>query len=110
VREGKFYEWLTGVLQLQIVDVSFGASENYATGGIDVASPIKAVTGFQEIHGLAVLWHNVGGWLAVYNSGTGKIQFFGEGTNTDGVVALSEMADDSTAVNGKVVRVLVIGS
>lgn len=107
VREGRFYEWLVSVLQMHILDVSFGSTENYATGGIDIATGIRKELDIQEIHGLAVLWHNVGGWLALYNPSTGKLQFFG----TAGAAgALAEMANGSTAINGKTVRILVIGS
>jgi hypothetical protein len=112
VREGKFLEWNTSVVMMQLYDIAFGGSENYATGGIDVKTPIlSAHPTMQEIVGIVVVWHNVAGWIPYYNTATGKLMFFGqEPTNsTTGVIALSEMANNSTAINSKTVRVLVLG-
>jgi hypothetical protein len=112
VREGRFYEWNMSVVKMGVVDVSFGASENYATGGIDIATPIKSLfSDVQDILGVEILGHNVGGWCPRYDVSTGKLLFYGqEPTNdTTGVIALSEMDDDSTAINGKTVRVLFFG-
>ena len=112
VREGRFYEWGTSTVKMNVVDVSFGASENYVTGGIDIATPIRSlIPDLQEIIGVAVLGHNVGGWVPRYDVSSGKLLFYGqEPTNdTSGVIALSEMSNGSTAINSKTVRVLVFG-
>ena len=112
VREGRFYEWGTSTVKMNVVDVSFGASENYSAGGVDIATPIRGlIPDLQEIVGVAVLGHDVGGWVPRYDVFSGKLLFYGqEPTSTDsGVVALSEMPDGSNAINGRTVRLLVFG-
>jgi hypothetical protein len=112
VREGRLYEWNISAVKMGIVDVSFGASENYATGGIDIATPIRALfPDVQDVLGVTVLGHNVGGWVPRYDVSTGRLFFYGqEPTNTtSGVIALSEMPNGSTAINGRTVRVLFFG-
>ena len=112
VREGRFYEWNMSTVKMGVVDISFSASENYATGGIDIATPIKSLfSDVQDVLGVTVLGHNVGGWVPRYDVSTGKLLFYGqEPTNTTtGVIALSEMANNSTAINNKTVRVLFFG-
>jgi hypothetical protein len=112
VREGRLYEWGISVVKMGVVDVSFGASENYATGGIDIATPIRSLfPDVQDILGVTVLGHNAGGWVPRYDVSTGRLLFYGqEPTNTTtGVIALSEMPNNSNAINGRTVRVLFFG-
>jgi hypothetical protein len=112
VREGRFFEWNMSTVKMGVVDVTFGTTETYTTGGVDVATGIRGqFSDVQEIVGATVLYHNVAGFVPMYNVATGKLQFFGqEPTNTTaGVIGLSEMADGSTAISGKVVRLLFFG-
>ena len=112
VREGRFYEWNMSVVKMGVVDVSFGVSENYAMGGVDIATPIKSLfPDVQDVLGVAVLGHDVGGWVPRYDVSTGKLLFYGqEPTNTTaGVMALSEMPNNSNAINSRTVRVLFFG-
>jgi hypothetical protein len=112
IREGRFLEWNMSTVKMGIVDVAFGATETYATGGIAVAPGIIAqFSDVQEVVGATVLYHNVTGFVPVYNVATGRLQFFGqEPTNTTaGVIGLSEMPNGSTAISGKVVRLLFFG-
>jgi len=112
VREGRFYEWNMSVVKMGVVDVSFGVSENYATGGVDIATPIKSLfPDVQDVLGVAVLGHDVGGWVPRYDVSTGRLLFYGqEPTNTNaGVMALSEMPNNSNAINSRTVRVLFFG-
>ena len=111
MKEGKGYEWLMSIVQVNIVEISFGASENYATGGIAVDGLIKSEMGIQEIKAVSVLDHTVSGWIPFFNVSTGRIQFFGqEPTNaSSGVIALSEMGNGSTVINNKKVKLLVFG-
>ena len=112
VREGRFYEWGASTVKMNVVDVSFGASENYSAGGVDIATPIRSlIPDLQEIIGVAVLGHDVGGWVPRYDVSSGRLLFYGqEPTNSaSGVISLSEMPDGSTAINGRSVRVLVFG-
>ncbi|MEM0478287.1 MAG: hypothetical protein QXN77_07810, partial [Candidatus Caldarchaeum sp.] len=39
VRTGHGLEWITSQLKVGVFDVAFGATENYATGGIAVSFP-----------------------------------------------------------------------
>jgi len=112
IREGRFLEWNTSTVKMGVVDVTFGSTETYTTGGIDVATGIMMqFADVQEIVGATVLYHNVPGFVPVYDVATGRLRFFGqEPTNTTaGVIGLSEMANGSTAISGKVVRLLFFG-
>jgi hypothetical protein len=112
IREGKFLEWNMSIVRMGIVDVTFGVTETYATGGIDVATGIKGqFSAVQDVIGAVVLYHNVAGFVPVFDAGTGKLRFYGqEPTNTTtGVIGLSEMPNGSTAISGKVVRLLFFG-
>lgn len=112
IREGKFLEWSMSAVRMGIVDVTFGASETYVTGGIDVATGIRSqFSDVQDVIGAVVLHHNVSGFVPVYDAATGRLRFYGqEPTNTTaGVISLSEMANGSTAIGGKVVRLLFFG-
>ena len=112
VREGRFYEWGTSIVKMGIVDISFGATENYATGGIDIATPIRLqFPDVQDVLGVTVLGHNVGGWVPRYDFSTGRLLFYGQEptSTTSGVIALSEMPNNSAAINNRTVRVLFFG-
>jgi hypothetical protein len=110
VREGRFYEWNMSVVKMGVVDILFGASENYSTGGIDIATPIKSLfPDVQDVLGVTVLGHNVGGWVPRYDVSTGKLLFYGQEPTTTGVIPLSEMPNNSTAINNRSVRVLFFG-
>lgn len=112
VKEGRLLEWQSSRLKMGIAQVVFGTSENYATGGIAVADAIKSALNINTIHFVAVIGHDVVGWMPYYDASTGKLQFFGqEPTGTDaGVLALSEMGNGSAAINDKTVNLLVIGT
>ena len=112
IREGRFLEWNMSTVKMGVVDVTFGSSETYSAGGVDVATGIRGqFSDVQEIVGAVVLYHNVTGFVPVYDVATGKLQFFGQEPTdtTTGVVGLSEMVDGSTAISGKVVRLLFFG-
>jgi hypothetical protein len=112
IREGRFLEWNMSTVKMGVVDVTFGTTETYTTGGIDVATGIRSqFSDVQEVVGATVLYHNVTGFMPVYNVATGRLQFFGqEPTNeTTGVIGLSEMANGSTSISGKLVRLLFFG-
>ena len=112
IREGRFLEWNMSTVKMGIVNVTFGSTETYTTGGIDIVTGIRGqFSDVQEIVGAVVLHHNVAGFVPVYNAVTGRLQFFGqEPTNTtSGVIGLSEMANGSTAISGRVVRLLFFG-
>ena len=112
IREGRFLEWNMSTVKMGVVDVTFGSSETYSTGGIDIATGIRGqFSDVQEIVGAVVLYHNVTGFVPVYNVSTGRIQFFGQEPTdtTSGVIGLSEMENGSTAISGKVVRLLFFG-
>ena len=112
IREGRFLEWNMSTVKMGIVNVTFGSTETYTTGGIDIVTGIRTqFSDVQEVVGAVVLYHNVTGFVPVFNVITGKLQFFGqEPTNaTTGVIGLSEMEDGSTAIGGKVVRLLFFG-
>ena len=112
IREGRFLEWNMSTVKMGVVDVTFGSSETYSAGGVDVATGIRSqFSDVQEIVGVVVLYHNVTGFVPVYDVATGKLQFFGQEPTdtTTGVVGLSEMVDGSTAISGKVVRLLFFG-
>ena len=112
IREGRFLEWDLSTVKMGVVDVTFGATETYTTGGIDVLTGIRMqFSDVQEVVGATALYHNVTGFVPVYNVAAGRLQFFGqEPTNTTaGVIGLSEMPNGSTAISGKVVRLLFFG-
>lgn len=104
VRSGHGLEWITSQLRVGVFDVSFGATENYVTGGISVSFP-----GFTTVLGAV----RIGGDLLNYHVayGGGKLQVYGqEPTNTTtGVIAFSELPNGSTVINNKTVRLVVIG-
>jgi len=110
VREGMILEWQASRLRIGVVKVAFGSSENYATGGIAVESGIKSAMSVDTVLAVVPMHHDVGGWMPLYDASNGKLKFYGqEPTNsTSGVIALSEMPDGSTAINGKTVYLLVV--
>jgi hypothetical protein len=112
IREGRFLEWNMSTVKMGVVDVTFGNNETYTKGVIDFDNLIRGqFSGVQEIVGATVLYHNVAGFVPVYNVATGRLQFFGqEPTNTTaGVIGLSEMPNGSTAISGRIVRLLFFG-
>jgi len=112
IREGRFLEWNMSTVKMGVVNVTFGPTETYTTGGIDIVTGIRGqFSDVQEVVGAVVLYHNVTGFVPVFNAATGRLQFFGqEPTNTTtGVIGLSEMPNGSTAISNKVVRLLFFG-
>jgi hypothetical protein len=108
VKFGHTLEWdISHKLKISLFEVSFGATENYATGGIAVSFP-----GISEVIGACYVGGDLRDYHVIYNTATGKVQVFGqEPTNTTtGVIAFSELANNSTVINSKKVRFLVVGT
>ena len=105
---------LTSKLKSTIVDVTYGGSDNYATNGnvvdLSLGSRISTVIGAQILHcnkGLLLQYAPAAAGAAA----TGKIKCFGHTptSTTATVVALEELDNADTAVNGMTIRIRIIG-
>jgi hypothetical protein len=105
---------LTSKLKSTIVDVTYGASDTYSTGGnvvdLSLGSRISTVIGAQILHcdkGLLLQYVPAAAGAAA----TGKIKCFGHTptSSTATVVALEELDSADTAVNSMTIRIRVIG-
>jgi hypothetical protein len=105
---------LTSKLKSTIVDVTYGASDNYATNGnvvdLSLGSRINTVIGAQIVHcnkGLLLQYVPAAAGAAA----TGKIKCFGHTptSSTATVVALEELDNADTAVNSMTIRIRIIG-
>ena len=105
---------LTSKLKSTIVDVTYGASDNYATNGnvvdLSLGSRINTVIGAQIVHcnkGLLLQYVPAVAGAAA----TGKIKCFGHTptSSTATVVALEELDNADTAVNSMTIRIRIIG-
>jgi hypothetical protein len=95
-------------LKLAVVSLAFGTSDTYATGGISIAGALTKA-GITTLLGGFEVSSTMPGWVSKIDVTNTKIQFFGEGTNSSGVVALSEMANNSSAIANQTVKVLLVG-
>ena len=105
---------LTSKLKSTIVDVTYAAGDNYATGGnvvdLSLGSRISTVIGAQILHSSAgLLLQYVP--AAAGAAATGKIKCFGHTPTsaTATVVALEELDNSDTAVNSMTIRIRIIG-
>ena len=105
---------LTSKLKSTIVDVTYGGSDNYSTGGntvdLSLGSRINTIIGASIIHcnkGLLLQYVPAAAGAAA----TGKIKCFGHTptSSTATVVALEELDNADTAVNSMTIRIRVIG-
>ena len=105
---------LTSKLKSTIVDVTYGASDGYATNGnvvdLSLGSRISTVIGAQILHcnkGLLLQYAPAAAGAAA----TGKIKCFGHTPTsaTATVVALEELDNADTAVNSMTIRIRIIG-
>jgi hypothetical protein len=105
---------LTSKLKSTIVDVTYGASDNYATNGnvvdLSLGSRISTVIGAQILHcnkGLLLQYVPATAGAAA----SGKIKCFGytPTSETATVVALEELDSGDTAVNSMTIRIRIIG-
>ena len=105
---------LTSKLKTTVVDVTYGASDNYATNGntvyLSLGSRINTIIGASIIHcnkGLLLQYAPA----ATGAAATGKIKAFGHTptSSTATVVALEELDNADTAVNSMTIRIRVIG-
>ena len=112
VREGKFREWSVSNVSMGVVDIVFGDTENYPSGGIDVLSLISSqFADVQEVLGVTVLGHDIDGWVVMYDHTSGRLRIYGQepGSVATGVVALTEMDAGNTATQGRRIRVMFFG-
>tara|TARA_R110002051_G_scaffold296175_1_gene362185 strand:- start:1838 stop:2230 length:393 start_codon:yes stop_codon:yes gene_type:complete len=105
---------LTSKLKSTIVDVTYGASDNYATNGntvdLSLGGRIRTVIG-------ATILHSNKGLLLQYApaaagaAATGKIKAYGHTPTsaTATVIALEELDNADTAVNSMTIRIVVTG-
>mgnify|MGYP003637270274 FL=1 len=105
---------LTSKLKTTVVDVTYGASDNYATNGntvdLSLGSRINTIIGASIIHcnkGLLLQYAPAAAGAAA----TGKIKAFGHTptSSTATVVALEELDNADTAVNSMTIRIRIIG-
>ena len=105
---------LTSKLKTTVVDVTYGASDNYATNGntvdLSLGSRINTIIGASIIHcnkGLLLQYAPAAAGAAA----TGKIKAFGHTptSSTSTVVALEELDNADTAVNSMTIRIRIIG-
>jgi hypothetical protein len=105
---------LTSKLKTTVVDVTYGASDNYATNGnivdLSLGSRINTIIGASIIHcnkGLLLQYAPAAAGAAA----TGKIKAFGHTptSSTTTVVALEELDNADTAVNSMTIRIRIIG-
>lgn len=105
---------LTSKLKSVVVDVVFGASENYITDGVTVdlslGSRISTVIGVQILDGnKGLLLQYVPS--ATNAAATGKIKCYGESSTAKGssTAALAELANASTLINSMTCTIRVLG-
>lgn len=105
---------LTSKLKSCIVDITYGASDAYATNGntvdLSLGGRISTVIGCEILHcdkGLLLQYAPATAGAAA----TGKLKAFGHTPTsaTSTVIALEELDDTDTAVNSMTVRCRVIG-
>tara|TARA_R100000406_G_scaffold71336_5_gene51612 strand:- start:1516 stop:1908 length:393 start_codon:yes stop_codon:yes gene_type:complete len=105
---------LTSKLKECIVDITFGASDNYASDGntvdLSMGGRIDTVIGCEILHcdkGLLLQYAPATGGAAA----SGKLKAYGHTptSSTTTVIALEELDDGDTAVNSMSVRCRVIG-
>ena len=94
-----------------VVDITFGAAENYATDGVPV--DFATIRKFTRVYAVDII-HNSLGIICSYVPGTGAagtIKCFGYNpTGTDDAVAApAEFAADATVTNNLVLRVRIRG-
>ena len=105
---------LTSKLKSVVVDVTYGASDNYATNGntvdLSLGGRISTVIGAEILHankGLLLQYAPATAGAAA----TGKVKAYGHTPTsaTATVVALEELDNADTAVNSMTIRVRVTG-
>lgn len=105
---------LTSRIRTSIVDITYGASDNYATDGntVDLSmggriSTVMAVEIFHVSTGLLLQYVPA----AAGASATGKIKAYGHTPTsaTSTVIALEELDNADTAVNSMTIRVRITG-
>jgi len=105
---------LTSKLKSTIVDVTYGASDNYATNGntvdLSLGGRISTVIGAEILHsdkGLLLQYVPAAAGAAA----TGKIKAYGQEPTsaTSTVIALGELDNADTAVNSMTIRIRIIG-
>jgi len=105
---------LTSKLKSVVVDITYAAGDNYATGGnvvdVSLGSRISTVIGAEILDG------NKGLLLqyipsATNAASTGKIKCYGEDHTVKGAAAraFAELANASTAVNSMTCKIRVLG-
>ena len=105
---------LTSKLKSVVVDITYAAGDNYATGGnvvdVSLGSRIRTVIGAEILDG------NKGLLLqyipsATNAASTGKIKCYGEDHTAKGSAAraFAELANASTAVNSMTCKIRVLG-
>jgi hypothetical protein len=105
---------LTSKLKSCIVDVTYGASDNYATNGntvdLSLGGRISTVIGAEILHSSAGLLLQYAP-AAAGAAATGKIKAYGHTPTsaTATVVALEELDNADTAVNSLTIRIRVFG-
>lgn len=92
-------------MKIYIVDVTFGAGDNYATGGVTADLLRKGAKTLKKV----IPFDNDAGVMVRYDVANKKILMYGqEPTNaTAGILALSELAAASSIPNSKVFSFLV---
>lgn len=105
---------LTSRIRTSIVDITYGASDNYATDGntVDLSmggriSTVMAVEIFHVSTGLLLQYVPATAGAAA----TGKIKAYGHTptSSTGTVIALEELDNADTAVNSMTIRVRITG-
>ena len=105
---------LTSKMRTAIVDITYGASDNYATNGntvdLSMGGRIGTVIACEVLHsnkGLLLQYAPATGGAAA----TGKLKAYGHTptSSTTTVIALEELDDADTAVNSMTVRCRIIG-
>lgn len=105
---------LTSRIRTSIVDITYGASDNYATNGntVDLSmggriSTVMAVEIFHVSTGLLLQYVPATAGAAA----TGKIKAYGHTptSSTGTVIALEELDNADTAVNSMTIRVRITG-
>jgi hypothetical protein len=105
---------LTSKLKSCVVDVTYGASDTYATNGntvdLSLGGRIKTVIGAEILHsnkGLLLQYAPATAGAAA----TGKIKAYGQKptSSTATVIALEELDASDTAVNSLTIRIRVFG-
>lgn len=104
-KQGRIYGLTGRGLKLVPVKVTFGASDDYATGG--VSANLK-VNGVKQI--LAVIPQYTDSLLIpFYDKTNSKIILYGQGADGTAAGVLTELANASQATRSKVFEFLVLG-